>query len=126
MSRPKILVLDDEEIVRVSCKKCLTPEGYDVDVAANGVEGLAIIENNRYDVILTDLKMPDMDGMEFLAKVKERYPDTKVIMITGYSTVEHAVKAMRMGAYNYIEKPFTPDALIEAVKEAMVGEKAEG
>lgn len=126
MSRPKILVLDDEEIVRVSCKKCLTPEGYDVDVAANGVEGLAMIENNRYDVILTDLKMPDMDGMEFLAKVKERHPDTKVIMITGYSTVEHAVKAMRMGAYNYIEKPFTPDALIDAVKEALTGEKAEG
>lgn len=126
MSRPKILVLDDEEIVRVSCKKCLTPEGYDVDVAANGVEGLAMTENTRYDVILTDLKMPDMDGMEFLAKVKEKHPDTKVIMITGYSTVEHAVKAMRMGAYNYIEKPFTPDALIDAVKEALTGEKAEG
>lgn len=126
MSRPKILVLDDEEIVRVSCKKCLTPEGYDVDVAANGVEGLAMTENNRYDVILTDLKMPDMDGMEFLVKVKERHPDTKVIMITGYSTVEHAVKAMRMGAFNYIEKPFTPDALIDAVKEAMAGEKDKG
>ncbi|MFN3396103.1 MAG: sigma-54-dependent transcriptional regulator [Thermodesulfovibrionales bacterium] len=126
MSRPKILVLDDEEIVRVSCKKCLTPEGYDVDVAANGVEGIAMTENNRYDVILTDLKMPDMDGMEFLAKVKERHPDTKVIMITGYSTVEHAVKAMRMGAYNYIEKPFTPDALIDAVKEAITGKRAEG
>lgn len=127
MSRPRILVLDDEEIVRMSCKKCLIPEGYDVDVAANGIEGLAMTENNRYDVILTDLKMPDMDGMEFLAKVKERHPDTKVIMITGYSTVEHAVKAMRMGAYNYIEKPFTPDALIDAVKEAMSGEiKTEG
>lgn len=122
MSRPRILVIDDEEIVRVSCKKCLIPEGYDVDVAANGVEGLSMTENNRYDVILTDLKMPDMDGMEFLVKVKERHPDTKVIMITGYSTVEHAVKAMRMGAYNYIEKPFTPDALIEAVKEAMAQE----
>ncbi|MFN3480428.1 MAG: sigma-54-dependent transcriptional regulator [Thermodesulfovibrionales bacterium] len=126
MSRPKILVIDDEEIVRVSCKKCLTPEGYDVDVAANGIEGLAMTENNRYDVILTDLKMPDMDGMEFLAKVKERHPDTKVIMITGYSTVEHAVKAMRMGAYNYIEKPFTPDALIEAVKEAITGKRTGG
>jgi DNA-binding NtrC family response regulator len=122
MSRPRILVIDDEEIVRVSCKKCLTPEGYDVDVAANGIEGLAMTENNRYDVILTDLKMPDMDGMEFLTKVKERHPDTKVIMITGYSTVEHAVRAMRMGAYNYIEKPFTPDALVEAVREAMSGE----
>ncbi len=122
MSRPRILVIDDEEIVRVSCKKCLILEGYDVDVAANGIEGLALTEHNNYDVILTDLKMPDMDGMELLTKVKGKYPNTKVIMITGYSTVEHAVKAMRMGAFNYIEKPFTPDSLIEAIKEALTGE----
>lgn len=119
MSRPRILVIDDEEIVRISCKKCLAPEGYDIDVAPNGTEGMRLTEANAYDLILTDLKMPDMDGMEFLVKTKERQPHAKVIMITGYSTVEHAVKAIRAGAYNYIEKPFTPDALITAVKEAL-------
>lgn len=119
MIRPRILVIDDEEIVRISCKKCLNPEGYDVNVAENGLEGLRLAEANHYDLILTDLKMPDMDGMEFLSKVKEMQPEAKVIMITGYSTVEHAVKAIRLGAYNYIEKPFTPDTLITAVKEAL-------
>ncbi|GAB4410571.1 MAG: hypothetical protein OHK0032_06350 [Thermodesulfovibrionales bacterium] len=119
MSKQRILVIDDEEIVRISCRKCLTPEGYDVDVAANGMEGLRLTEANRYDLVLTDLKMPDMDGMEFMMKMKESQPETKVIMITGYSTVEHAVKAIKLGAYNYIEKPFTPDTLIAAVKEAM-------
>src|SRR3990172_11649272 len=119
MSKPKVLVIDDEEIVRKSCKKCLTPEGYEVDVAPNAMEGLSLAEANRYDLILTDLKMPDMDGMEFLIKVRESQPEAKVIMITGYSTVEYAVKAIRSGAYNYIEKPFTPDALITAVKEAL-------
>jgi DNA-binding NtrC family response regulator len=117
--RPRILVIDDEEIVRISCKKCLNPEGYDVNVAENGLEGLRLAEANHYDLILTDLKMPDMDGMEFLGKIKEMQPAAKVIMITGYSTVEHAVKAIRLGAHNYIEKPFTPDTLITAVKEAL-------
>jgi len=119
MDRPRILVIDDEEIVRISCKKCLVPEGYDVDVAVNGREGIALARANKYDIILTDLKMPDMDGMEFLMNMKKDQSGAKVIMITGYSTVEHAVKALKLGAYNYIEKPFTPDALITAVKEAL-------
>ena len=119
MDRPRILVIDDEEIVRISCKKCLVPEGYDVDVAVNGREGITLARANKYDIILTDLKMPDMDGMEFLMNMKKDQSGAKVIMITGYSTVEHAVKALKLGAYNYIEKPFTPDALITAVKEAL-------
>ncbi|MGD0884381.1 MAG: response regulator [Thermodesulfovibrionales bacterium] len=120
MNRPRILVIDDEEIVRICCKKCLTPEGYDVDTASDGIEGMQLSQATKYDLILTDLKMPKMDGMEFIMKAKESQPDTKVIMMTGYSTVEHAVKAMRLGACNYIEKPFTPDTLITAVREALV------
>lgn len=123
MSKPRVLVIDDEEIVRISCRKCLTPEGYEVDVAANGADGLRLTRENPYDLILTDLKMPDMDGMEFLMTMKEIQPEAKVIMITGYSTVEHAEEARRRGAYNYIEKPFTPDTLITAVKEAFGDKK---
>jgi DNA-binding NtrC family response regulator len=119
MVKPRILVIDDEEIVRISCKKCLVPEGFDVDVAANGREGITLTKANKYDLVLTDLKMPDMDGMEFLMNMKKDQPNAKVIMITGYSTVEHAVKALKLGAYDYIEKPFTPDTLITAVKEAL-------
>ncbi len=124
MSKPRVLVIDDEEIVRISCRKCLTPEGYEADVAANGADGLRLARENHYDVILTDLKMPDMDGMEFLMTMKEMQPEAKVIMITGYSTVEHAEEATRLGAYNYIEKPFTPDTLIAAVNEAIRGKKS--
>jgi two-component system response regulator AtoC len=123
MNKPRILVIDDEEIVRISCGKCLAPEGYDVDAAANGAEGLRLTRENDYDLILTDLKMPDMDGLEFLMTIKKTRPETKVIMITGYSTVEHAEEASRLGAYDYIEKPFTPDTLIAAVKEALQGNK---
>ncbi len=119
MSKPRILVIDDEEIVRISCRKCLTPEGYEVDVAANGADGLKLTRKHHYDLILTDLKMPDMDGMEFLMTMREAQREAKVIMITGYSTVEHAEEATRLGAYNYIEKPFTPDTLIAAVGEAL-------
>jgi DNA-binding NtrC family response regulator len=119
VKRPKILVIDDEKIVRISCKKCLMPEGYDVDIAGNGLEGLQLTGANQYDLILTDLKMPDLDGMEFLTKIRDTQPEAKVIMITGYSTVEHAEEAMKRGAYYYIEKPFTPDTLISAVREAL-------
>ena len=121
MAKPKILIIDDEAIVRISCEKCLLPEGYDVDSAENGIVGLRLVESNTYDLILTDLKMPDMDGIEFLAKIRETHPKTKVIMITGYSTTEHAEQAMRSGAYNYIEKPFIPETLVKAVKEALSG-----
>jgi DNA-binding NtrC family response regulator len=123
MKKTRVLVIDDEEIVRISCRKCLTPEGYEVDVAANGADGLKLTRENPYGLILTDLKMPDMDGMEFLMTMKEIQPEAKVIMITGYSTVEHAEEARRLGAYNYIEKPFTPDTLIAAVKEAFRDKK---
>jgi DNA-binding NtrC family response regulator len=119
MAKPKILIIDDEAIVRTSCRKCLIPEGYDVDSAENGIAGLRLVESNTYDLILTDLKMPDMDGIEFLAKIRETHPKAKVIMITGYSTSEHAELAIQSGAYNYIEKPFTPETLVKAVQEAL-------
>jgi len=123
MNKPRILVIDDEEIVRISCGKCLAPEGYHVDAAANGAEGLRLTRENDYDLILTDLNMPDMDGLEFLTTMKETQSEAKVIMITGYSTGEHAAEASRLGAYDYIEKPFTPDTLIAAVKGALQGKK---
>ena len=100
----KILVIDDEAIVRISSKRALEPEGYEVELA---------------DAILLDLKMPDMGGIEVLKVIVERWPDTKVIIVTGYSTVETAVEALRLGAFNHIEKPFTPDSLLAAVEEAL-------
>ena len=115
----RILVIDDEQIIRTSCVRTLTPEGYEVIVASNGKEGLELIEKEPFRLVLLDLKMPDMDGIEVLQKIKSSRPETKVIMITGYSTVETAVKTLKLGAFGYLEKPFTPDTLLETVKEAI-------
>jgi DNA-binding NtrC family response regulator len=119
MSKGRILVVDDEDIVRTSCSRTLSPEGYEVRLAKNGVEGLKMASEERFDLVLTDLKMPDMDGIEVLRIIKEKWPETAVIIVTGYQTVDTAVKAIKLGAYDYIEKPFTPDSLISAVAEAM-------
>lgn len=119
MDKPKILVIDDEEIVRKSCLRTLQPEGYEVSVVQSGIEGLKILEKEGFDLVLIDLKMPDMDGIEVLKRVKEGWPDTEVIIITGYGTVGSAVQAIKLGAFDYLEKPFTPEALLLVVSRAI-------
>jgi DNA-binding NtrC family response regulator len=115
----KILVIDDEPIVRTSCEKVLVPDGYEVKTVENGQKGIETLEREQFNLILLDLKMPVIDGVEVLKIIKERWPETRVIILTGYSTVETAVKTLRLGAFNFIEKPFAPDKLLSAVKEAI-------
>lgn len=115
MSKGKILVIDDEDIVRISCSRSLVPEGYELKMAKNGPDGLKMLEEEAFDLVLTDLKMPNMDGIEVLGTIKTKWPETDVVIVTGYQTVETAVKAIKLGAFDYIEKPFTPDSLIATV-----------
>ncbi len=115
----KILAIDDEQIVRMSCERILRPAGYDIDTSADGPNALKMIDAKRYDLVLTDLKMPNMDGLEVMAEIKKRLPDAKVIIVTGYSTLDNAVKATLTGAYNYIEKPFSPESLLAVVRDAL-------
>ena len=119
MGNPRILVVDDEPIVCESCKRILDEEGYEVDVALSGQEAFEKMKRDTYDVVLTDLKMPGIDGMEVLRTLRKDYPETMVIMITGFSTVETAVEAMKLGAFDYIPKPFTPDEVSIVVKKAI-------
>ena len=98
----RVLVIDDEEIIRTSCKKILTPEGYTVETAESGSDGLKMLRKGHFDLVLTDLKMPDTDGIGVLKGVKENRPDTEVIIITGYGTVSTALEALRHGAYDYL------------------------
>ncbi|MEK7196492.1 MAG: response regulator [Nitrospirota bacterium] len=119
MDRPRILVIDDEDIVRISCQRALEPEGYDVTAVKSGAAGLRLLENEAFDLVLTDLKMPDMDGIEVLRRVREGWPAIEVIIITGYQTVETAVKAIKLGAFDYIEKPFTPEQILTVVNNAV-------
>jgi DNA-binding NtrC family response regulator len=123
MTKGKVLVIDDEAIVRLSCDRTLSPEGYEVRLAKNGFEGMEMLAKEGFDLVLTDLKMPDMDGIEVLRTIKERWPETEVVVITGYQTVDTAVKSIKLGAFDYIEKPFTPDGLLSAVANALSNRK---
>jgi len=114
-----ILVMDDEEAMRDSCRQALSRDGNRVAVAEDGLKGLALMKRESFDLVILDLKMPGLSGMEVLKKIKEDNPEATVIVITGYATVESAVEAMKGGAYDFIPKPFTPDSLRAIVKRAL-------
>lgn len=115
----RILVIDDEWNICQSCMKILTKMGLDARCTQSGYDALKLMEEGVFDVVLTDLKMSSMGGMEVLRRVKELYPDTMVIVITGYATVSSAVEVMKMGAVDYLPKPFTPDELRAVVRHAL-------
>jgi DNA-binding NtrC family response regulator len=119
VSYPRILVVDDEMIVCESCKRILEEDGYEVETALGGMEAFEKMKQNPFDIVITDLKMPGIDGMEVLRTFRREYPDAIIIMITGFSTVETAVEAMKLGAFDYISKPFTPDEVSIVVKKAI-------
>ncbi|MBI5674586.1 MAG: response regulator [Nitrospirae bacterium] len=115
----KILVIDDEAIVRMSCERALASEGCEVKTAESGNVGINMLENEPFNLILLDMKMPGMDGLEVLKIVKKRWAETKVIIVTGYSTDQTAAETLKLGACDFIEKPFTPDTLAASVAEAL-------
>lgn len=119
MEKKKALVIDDEQVVLDSVSKILTDENYEVDVTLSGREGIDRAIKENYDVVLTDIRMPDIGGMRVLRDVKRAKPSLPVVMITGYASIESSVQAMKMGAADYIEKPFTPDQLLKAVASAL-------
>jgi DNA-binding NtrC family response regulator len=115
----RILIVDDEEIVIKSCVRILGDAGYEADFVRSGLEALKKIEDSNYDVIILDIMMPNMDGLEVLQRVKEAHPDIDVIMVTGLSQIETAVRAMKLGAFDYLPKPFDPDELKRVVERAL-------
>jgi len=117
--QPTILVIDDEKRIREGCYKILTKENCLVEMAENGESGLKMLAGKHYDIILTDLMMPGIGGMEVLAKVGEQHPDSVSIVITGFATLEHSIEAMKKGAFDFIPKPFTPDHLRVVVSKAI-------
>jgi DNA-binding NtrC family response regulator len=119
MEKNKALVIDDEQIVLDSVSKILKDENYEVDVSLSGREGLNQAIQKEYDIVLTDIRMPDIGGMRVLRDVKRAKPSLPVLIITGYASVKSAVQAMKLGAADYIEKPFTPDQLLKAVDSAL-------
>jgi DNA-binding NtrC family response regulator len=107
----RVLVIDDEAVVGLSCIRILASEGHKVETRQNSREGLELALTGEYDVILLDVVMPEMDGLEVLRRLKEAGVHSEVVIITGYATVQTAVEAMKLGAVDYVSKPFTPDEL---------------
>lgn len=114
----KILVIDDEAVIREGIKQTMCLEGYDVEVAPNGKIGLTKLQKYNFQVVVTDLKMPGMHGIEVLKAIRVLQPEVPVIIITGYATVDSAVEAMKNGAFDYLTKPFLPEQIAEKINSA--------
>lgn len=115
----RVLVVDDEEIVRQSCERALTDAGYAVRTAGSGREALRACRAEPFDVMLTDLRMPDMDGIEVIRAVAKEFPEVRVVIITGYPSRESAEQAAKLGIFDYLEKPLSPGRLSEATAVAL-------
>ncbi len=124
MITQKILVVDDEKSVCDSVKKILTRKGYEVDNSMDADEAINKIKETSYDLVITDMMMPKTSGIELLQLIKEHYPELEVVLITGYASIETAVKATKLGAADYLPKPFTPDELTEITKKALERRKS--
>ena len=116
MPQPNVLIIDDEPLMRISIADALKAEGCQVKVATTGLEGMDLIRKEPFEIVITDLRLPGMDGLQILQACKEVSPTTGVIVITAYGSVETAVEAIKMGAYDYITKPFSMDELLLIVK----------
>jgi DNA-binding NtrC family response regulator len=115
----RILCVDDEDIVLQSCRRTFEEGGLRIDTAASGEEALKRIDEGNYDVVLLDIMMPSIDGLEVLQRIKETHPDIEVVMVTGLSQIETAVRSMKLGAFDYLPKPFDPDELKVVVERAL-------
>jgi DNA-binding NtrC family response regulator len=118
MTNIKLLIIDDEERFLKTTKTLLEKKGFDVYTSINGLNGLEILQNKRIDVVILDVKMPGLDGIEVLRRIKAKYPLVEVIMLTGHSTTESAVEGLKLGAFDYLIKPCDIAVLKEKAENA--------
>ncbi|MCI5151335.1 MAG: sigma-54-dependent Fis family transcriptional regulator, partial [Candidatus Electrothrix sp. MAN1_4] len=116
---PRILIVDDELSMRDFLKILFETEGYDVNVAPDAAKALDLAVKNPFDIVITDIRMPGMNGLELLTELKQRFPDLPVVMITAYASPDDAVQAMRQGAFDYITKPFHVDEIKKVIRTAV-------
>lgn len=119
-AKQRILIIDDEEVVRILFISLLSDEGFEPFAAEDGTEGVQLLDEHHPAVALVDKNLPDISGLELIAAQKKRHPDTEFIMITGYASLDSAVKAMEVGAFSYLTKPFTNmDVVIDRIRAAL-------
>src|ERR1700744_3832545 len=120
----KILIIDDEVNVALLLSKFLTRNGFEVSTASSGTSGLEYLKNGAFNLVLCDYRLEDTDGREMLRQIKLNYPQTGVIIITGYSDIKMAVELIKMGAYDYITKPLYPDEILNTITKAIETQNA--
>jgi ActR/RegA family two-component response regulator len=116
---PNILVMEDDLNVAKGLEMVLTEEGYEVNLAGTGALAMKAFREKKFDLLVADLRLPDINGMEIIKQVKEQKPDTEVIVITGYGTTATAVEAMKIGVHDFLPKPFTEDQIKNSITEAL-------
>jgi NADH:ubiquinone oxidoreductase subunit E len=114
-----VLVVDDEQIVLKSCERILAPEGYDVSTSTSARQALTMLQGKEYDLVITDIKMPEMDGLEFIRQVRAKVPDMSIVLITGYPSQESIKEALALRIIDYLPKPFSPALLTEVANKAV-------
>ena len=119
MMKANILVVDDELVVCKSCEKIFNKAGHNVKYSTSGKQAIEVLSAETFDIVFTDLKMIDIGGMEVLQTIHQKYPDTVVVIITGYATIASAVETMRYGAFDYLPKPFTPAEILAVLDKAL-------
>jgi len=115
----RMLIIDDEDVILESCRRIFSAEGFQVSCTTSPPEGLRLIADSFFDVILCDWKMPGFDGMDFLEELQRRSPHSAVVMISGYPTPARRTEALKRGAMDYVAKPFTPGEIVEIVRKAI-------
>ncbi|NOZ25221.1 MAG: response regulator [Nitrospirae bacterium] len=119
-----VLIVDDEDVVIRSCERILAPEGYSVQGATSARRAMEMIENGSFDLVITDLKMPEVDGIELIRWIREKSPGTGVVVITGYPSQESIKDALELGIIDYLPKPFSPQLLVDITEKALAAVKA--
>ena len=119
---PRVLAVDDEQVVCESIRRVLSLEGYQVTTTTSAREGLDLVRKHEFDLILLDIKMPEVDGIEFLREARAISPEAEILIVTGYATIETADEAMRLGAFDYLEKPVSPPQLTVTAARALDNE----
>jgi DNA-binding NtrC family response regulator len=122
-AKSNVLIVDDDEVVRLSHLRSLQSACRDIAAVGDGEDALRAMERQPFDVVLLDLRMPGMDGMSVLRTIKHKWPESEVVVITGYPTIETAKEAVRLGAYDYLAKPVGPDEVIHATDAAVTRKK---
>ena len=119
MTKERILIVDDEKNIVSSLQEILNDEGYDIVTAEDGLDALEMVQAEPPDLVLLDIWIPGMDGIEVLQAIKTYHPEIEVLVMSGHGTIDTAVKATKLGAYDFIEKPFSVDALLETIASVL-------